>query len=126
MRSNDRRHCLQNCVQICQKTGTVISSYAVGSCVKKSTLPKISLINARSLLPKFDELSASLSINPVDIMAITETWFNEDIEDDLVSIYSYNLFRKDRLNRRGGGVCIYLSKFFHAKCRTDPESDNFE
>ena len=47
-------------------------------------------------------------------MAVTETWFNEDIEDDLVSIYGYNLFHKDRLNRRGGGVCIYLSKLFHA------------
>ena len=59
-------------------------------------------------------------------MAVTETWFNEDIEDDLVFIYGYNLFRKDCLNRLGGGVCIYLSKLFHAKRRIDMERDNFE
>ena len=81
-------HNLRNINNLIQITidNSAKSSHAVGSFVKKTTVPKISLINARSLLPKFDELSASLSINPVDIMAVTETWFNEDIEDDLVSI----------------------------------------
>ena len=45
---------------------------------------------------------------------------NEDINDNLVSIHGYNLFR------RGGGVCICLSELFHAKRRIDLERDNFE
>ena len=124
-----KKHCYQrnlnNLIQI-NIDNAAKSSCAVSHCVKKTALPNISLLNARSLLPKLDELSASLSFNPVDIIAVTETWFNEDIEDNLVSIYGYNLFRKDRPNRRGGGVCIYLSELFYAKRRTDLERDDFE
>ena len=76
-------------------------------------------------MPDLDELSGSLSFNPVDIIAVTETWFNEDIEDNLVSIYGCNLFRKDRPSRRGGGVCIYLSELFYAKRRTNMKRDDF-
>lgn len=65
------------------------------------------LLNARSLLLKLDELRALpvLPVNPVDMVVVTETWFNYSIDDCLVSINGYNLFRKDRLSRRGGGVC---------------------
>jgi hypothetical protein len=55
-------------------------------------LPKLALINARSLLPKVDELIANLSINTVNLVAVTETWLNDDIEDNLVSIRGYNIF----------------------------------
>ena len=106
-----KKHCYQrnlnNLIQI-NIDNAAKSSYAVSHCVKKTAIPKIPLLNARSLLPKLDELSASLSFNPVDIIAVTETWFNEDIEVNLVSICGYNLFRKDRPNHRGDGVCIYL------------------
>ena len=37
-------------------------------------LPSFLLINARSLLPKIDDLTAFLSANPVDLVAITESW----------------------------------------------------
>ena len=94
--------------------------------VTKSRLPKLALINARSLLPKVDELIANLSVNTVNLVAVTETWLNDDIEDNLVSIRGYNIFRRDRPHRRGGEVCVYLSEHIHAKRRTDLESDNFE
>ena len=94
--------------------------------VTKSRLPKLVLINARSLLPKVDELIANLSVNSVNLVAVTETWLNDDIEDNLVSIRGYNIFRRDRPHRRGGGVCVHLSEHIHAKRRIDLESDNFE
>ena len=94
--------------------------------VTKSRLPKLALINARSLLPKVDELIANLSVNTVNLVAVTETWLKDDIEDNLVSIRGYNIFRRDRPHRRGGGVCVYLSEHIHAKRRIDLESDNFE
>ena len=92
----------------------------------KPMLPKLALINARSLLPKVDELIANLSVNTVNLVAVTETWLNDDIEDNLVSISGYNIFRRDRPYRRGGGVCVYLSEHIHAKRQTALESDNFE
>lgn len=94
--------------------------------VAKPMLPKLALTNARSILPKVDELIANLSVNTVNLVAVTETWLNDDIEDNLVSITGYNIFRKDRHYRRGGGVCVYLSEHIPAKRRTDLESDNFE
>ncbi len=60
--------------------------------VTKPMLPKLALINARSLLPKVDELIANLSVNTVNLVAVTETWLNDDIEDNLVSIRGYNIF----------------------------------
>lgn len=94
--------------------------------VMKPMLPKFALMNTRSLLPKVDELAAYLSVNTVNLVAVTETWLNEDIDDNLVSISGYNIFRKDRSYRRGGGVSVYLSENIPAKRRTDLESDAFE
>ncbi len=78
--------------------------------VTKPMLPKLALINARSLLPKVDELIANLSVNTVNLVAVTETWLNDDIEDNLVSIRGYNIFRRDRLiDVEVGFVSISLS-----------------
>ena len=116
---------LNNLIQV-NITNAADPNRAIGDRTKKTILPKISLINARSLLLKLDELTGSLSINPVDMVAVTETWFSEDIDDSLASIRGYNLFRKDRPNLQGGDVCIYVSELFHANRRTDLENDNFK
>ena len=44
-----------------------------------SRLPSFLLINARSLLPKIDELSLLLSIHPIEFIAVTETWLNDTV-----------------------------------------------
>lgn len=41
---------------------------------------------------------------------LTETWLNKEIEDSVVNIEEYTLFRKDRQNRIGGGVAILVRK----------------
>ena len=41
-------------------------------------------------------------------MDIDKTWLNEPIPDQLLEIEGYQILRKDRINQRGGGVCIYL------------------
>jgi hypothetical protein len=44
----------------------------------------------------------------IDVAIISETWFNEKIDShNTVSLDGYNLFRKDRLEKKCGGVCIY-------------------
>ena len=49
-----------------------------------------------------------------DIFAATESWLHSDIDDNLLHIPNYSLFRDDRKSRRGGGVCIWLSNAFSA------------
>ena len=62
--------------------------------------------NARSILPKFDELQAvCLTLDP-DIICITETWLSSDIEDQEIVLSGYYSCRLDR-NRHGGGLVIF-------------------
>jgi hypothetical protein len=45
-------------------------------------------------------------LNNIDFAAVRETWFHKDIADELVSLDSYCLYRRDREYGRGGGVCL--------------------
>ena len=85
--TNQRGKPRHNCISIPRKTITNnnsnISSFKV-------MLPSFLLINVRSLLPKIDDLTALLSANPVDLVAITESWLHKDIEDSLLHILIWN------------------------------------
>ena len=45
------------------------------------------------------------------IIGITETWANKDIVDAELALTGYVMFRKDRRERRGGGVVLYITEF---------------
>ena len=47
-------------------------------------------------------------INP-HVIGITESWANKDIVDAELALTGYVMFRKDRQERRGGGI-IYILK----------------
>lgn len=69
--------------------------------------------NAQSLVPresntKFDEIRYLMDGCSLDVLGVTETWYNDFLYDSAVSISGFNLFRKDRNGRRGGGVCLYI------------------
>ena len=42
------------------------------------------------------------------IIGITESWSNNDITDADLGLEGYAMFRKDRMERRGGGVLLYI------------------
>ena len=71
-------------------------------------------MNARSIVNKIKELKVMIEEENVDIISITETWLNDNVTDDEVSINGYTLFRKDRRDEvkcRGGGpggVAMYI------------------
>ena len=46
-----------------------------------------------------------------DIVCIVESWMENVISDDEISIDGYNVVRADR-NRHGVGVLIFISKIF--------------
>ena len=68
-------------------------------------------INSRSLLShddKFSSLQSFVDSNDYSIIGITETWFNSNIPDSSLTLNSYNVFRRDRVGSRGGGVAFYI------------------
>nr|CAH7747641.1 unnamed protein product [Callosobruchus chinensis] len=71
---------------------------------------KIAVLNIRSLLVKFADFKNTVvnSCN-FDIIALTETWLNQNVDSDLLSLDGYQLFRNDRIDSRGGGVSIYIA-----------------
>ena len=66
------------------------------------------LLNARSLLPKIDELRLIADIRFPTIICLTETWLNDSVESSLICIRGYQVSRADRCFRRGGGAAVYV------------------
>ncbi len=74
----------------------------------------ILLLNACSLLNKFDEvITLSVSHKP-HIIAINESWLHVNISDPEIEIRDYSLFRKDRKGR-GGGALLFIRSFLRPK-----------
>ncbi|CAJ0932325.1 unnamed protein product [Ranitomeya imitator] len=72
---------------------------------------------------KMEELEAEISTGNFDIVGITETWLDESY-DWAVNLQGYSLFRKDRKNRRGGGVCLYVKSCLKSTLREDISEGN--
>ena len=69
---------------------------------------KIGFINIHYLEPKRDQLQHYILKHDFDILALAETFLNENITNNQIHINGYNFFRKDRVGRTGGGVAIYV------------------
>ena len=67
--------------------------------------------NARSLLPKIDNLRGLCSLYFPDIICVVETWLHKDILDPEISIQGFSIVRLDRASH-GGGVIIYFKSLF--------------
>jgi hypothetical protein len=72
--------------------------------------------NVRGLCTKACEfLLSSVSMPQYDIIALTETWLNDNIDDaELFDLNKYNVFRKDRnftctKLKRGGSVLLAVN-----------------
>ena len=48
------------------------------------------------------------------VAGITESWANKDIVDAELALTGYLMFRKDRQERRGGGVILYIKESIQA------------
>ena len=43
-----------------------------------------------------------------DLVFINETWLNDDINNEEILHSGYTVYRKDRINRTGGGVLVAM------------------
>ena len=81
----------------------------VDSPIAKCEVQDIRLLqyNIRGLVNKQDDLGRILSENDIDVALLCETWLNES-NTHRVHISGYNFIHKNRQNRKGGGVAIFI------------------
>ncbi|KAJ7425137.1 mitochondrial fission process protein 1 [Willisornis vidua] len=63
--------------------------------------------NTHTMGNKQEELEAIVQQESCDVVAITETWW-DDSHNWSAAMGGYKLFRKDRQGRRGRGVALYV------------------
>jgi len=67
--------------------------------------------NAHSMGNKQEELKAIVQQDSYDLVAITETWW-DDCHDWSAAMNGYKLFRRNRQGKRGSGVVLYVRDCF--------------
>jgi exonuclease III len=89
---------------------------------------KLYHLNIRSILPKLDELRNTEGIfnMKASVIAFTESHLSTAINDGELSIDGYKLFRKDRVNRPGGGIAVYVKNVLKCINCVQFESDDLE
>ena len=84
-------------------------------------------LNARSIVNKKSELDIMVADIDPHVIGITESWANEDIVDAELALTGYVMFRKDRRERRGGGVILYIKESIQAyEITLKSETDSVE
>ena len=79
-------------------------------------------LNARSLNKNIIELKSILDNTDFDAVSISESWLRSNTPKDRFEINGYNIFRNDRKNKRGGGVCLYVREEYQCKRIKIPNS----
>nr|VZH94467.1 unnamed protein product [Spirometra erinaceieuropaei] len=65
--------------------------------------------NAQSLLSKLDELKLCLVELSPDVLTVTETWLSGNISDNEVALPGYQIYRREKEHRQGGGIVVYVN-----------------
>ena len=65
-------------------------------------------LNARRIVNKMGELRLMVEDVEPDIIGITETWTRPVMGNAEFSLKGYQVFRKEREVRIGGGVALYI------------------
>ena len=78
------------------------------------------LINTQSMLSTFDEFECLINQYPFDIITLSETWLKDNQHVlDYVRIPGYSIEFRNRKDRRGGGVGIYMRDNIKSKARSE-------
>ena len=81
-------------------------------------------LNVRSLLGRMDQLRLLCERNGADIITLSETWLNKDIDDSEIELPGYSTIRCDRCERTSGGVIIYIHEGLVFTERNDLHNNN--
>lgn len=86
---------------------------------------RVAHLNIRSLVPKIDDFRGVILREDYDVVAVSETWLNDDTDSQLISITGYRFVRQDRISR-GGGVGIYVKDTISIQGLSVERCDGFE
>jgi len=64
--------------------------------------------NARSIRNKLDDFKLELIEKEPDIVGITETWLSDNDSNHILDDIGYEVIRRDRVDRKGGGVLLMI------------------
>ena len=73
---------------------------------------KCLLLNARSVINKFDVFEATVASIDPDIIGVTESWSNNSILDSELMLSGYEMFRCDRATNNMGEAFCSTSEVF--------------
>jgi hypothetical protein len=121
---NETYHCMQavyfcaalrkNCGSNLENEGITINNVLLSTCANKTYL-SFFYTNIQSILNKMDELIIHIDDFKPDVIVLTETWLNPDIQNAEISITGYDIFRSDRQTpTKGGGLLLYVKSVFSA------------
>lgn len=88
----------------------------------KTNVLNICHFNACSIYPKIDYIRKIIHGSSISVICVSETWLGKHHTNAMVNIDGFNLVRNDRVNGRGGGVCIYISTNFNFKVHGIPNT----
>ena len=71
-------------------------------------------MNLNVYVNKKSELDIIVADIDPHVIGTTESWANKDIVDAELALRDYVMFRKDRRERRGGGVILYIKESIQA------------
>ena len=73
---------------------------------------RIAHLNARSLKCRehYVLVKETILANKFDVFTVSETWLDNSVTDFEIEVPGYDLYRVDRENKKGGGVCAYVLK----------------
>lgn len=71
---------------------------------------KIAHLNVRSLKCRdhFLLVKETILSNKFDVFTISESWLDASVSDLEIEVPGYNIYRVDRSNKTGGGICAYV------------------
>ena len=64
--------------------------------------------NTQSLRHKIEDIRSNSEMTASSVLAITETWLNENVDDTTVTLEGFKVCRKDRSDGKGG-VALYVT-----------------
>ncbi|CRK98223.1 CLUMA_CG011586, isoform A [Clunio marinus] len=82
-------------------------------------------INPGSMKANLIDIQSIVANTNLHAVAVSETWFNEKHNDNLISLTNFTLIRHDRKNKRGGGVALYLRPGINYKIITKSHPNSF-
>lgn len=81
-------------------------------------------INIRSLIPHFNDFRSHILDKNYSIIAVSETWLDVNVTNEMITIEGYSIIRRDRCGQRGGGVAIYFNDKINSSIVSDIVTTN--